>query len=100
MGAIRSVLWIGAAKDFPAGPLSEAPRLDVVWERDLTNVRGLPDAFDAVVLDAADADAAPSSGSDSLIGSDLTEPYLSDVPKTRLVLPISAAHQQKWWSIL
>ena len=58
MGAIRSVLWIGAAKDFPAGPLSEAPRLDVVWERDLANVRALPDAFDAVVLDAADADAA------------------------------------------
>jgi DNA-binding NtrC family response regulator len=58
MGAIRSVLWIGAAKDFPAGPLSEAPSLDVVWERDLTNLRTLPDAFDAVVLDAADADAA------------------------------------------
>jgi DNA-binding NtrC family response regulator len=58
MGAIRSVLWIGAAKDFPAGPLSKAPSLDVVWERDLVNVRALPDAFDAVVLDAAHADAA------------------------------------------
>jgi transcriptional regulator with PAS, ATPase and Fis domain len=58
MGAIRSVLWIGAAKDFPAGPLSEAPSLDVVWERDAANLRGLPDTFDAVVLDAADADAA------------------------------------------
>ncbi|HEY5658277.1 MAG TPA: sigma 54-interacting transcriptional regulator, partial [Myxococcota bacterium] len=58
MGAIRSVLWIGAAENFPAGPLSEAASLDVVWERDLANARELPDTFDAVVLDAAGADAA------------------------------------------
>ena len=37
MGAIRSVLWIGAAVDFPAGPLSEEPGLDG-WLIGLINV--------------------------------------------------------------
>jgi len=58
VGAIRSVLWIGRASDFPAGPISEIAALDVVWERDPQNVRALAASFDAVVLDAADADSA------------------------------------------
>jgi transcriptional regulator with PAS, ATPase and Fis domain len=58
MSAIRSVLWIGEASGFPAGSLSEIATLDVVWERDPANAAALPDAFDAVVLDAADADGA------------------------------------------
>jgi len=58
MGPIRSVLWIGRASDFPAGPLSETPSLDVVWERNPERARALDDAFDAIVLDARDANSA------------------------------------------
>jgi len=56
---IRSVLWIGSAEGLAASGLPQAPRYDVVWERDVDRVRELAlDRFDAVVLDGADTDPA------------------------------------------
>ena len=58
MGAIRSVLWIGVASRFLSDLVSEAPTLDVVWERDASQgARLARDGFHAVVLDT-EADAA------------------------------------------
>ena len=54
---IRSVLWVGSAAGLAASGLPEAPRFDVVWERDLERLAQLPlDPFDAVVVDAEDDD--------------------------------------------
>ena len=48
---IRSVLWFGSATGLAASGLPEAPRFDVVWERDLERLALLPlDPFDAVVI--------------------------------------------------
>ena len=50
---IRSVLWVGSAAGLAASGLPEAPRFDVVWERDSARLAELPlDRFDAVVVDA------------------------------------------------
>ncbi len=55
--AIRSVLWVGSATGLAASGLPEAPRFDVVWERDLERLAQLPlDPFDAVVIDVQDND--------------------------------------------
>jgi transcriptional regulator with PAS, ATPase and Fis domain len=52
---IRSVLWIGSAEGLAASGLPQAPRYDVVWERDAERLRELSlDRFDAVVLDGED----------------------------------------------
>jgi transcriptional regulator with PAS, ATPase and Fis domain len=52
---IRSVLWIGSAEGLAASGLPQAPRCDVVWERDAGRVAELSlDRFDAVVLDCGD----------------------------------------------
>jgi transcriptional regulator with PAS, ATPase and Fis domain len=59
--AIRSILWIGAADRFAADVVSEAPSLDVVWERNVGGALALPlGTFDALVLDAAATEEALS----------------------------------------
>ena len=61
MHAIRSILWIGAADRFAADVVSEAPSLDVVWERNVGGALALPlGSFDALVLDAAATEEALS----------------------------------------
>ena len=62
MNSIRSILWIGSAESFEASLASEAPSLDIVWERDLDGALDLSLAgVDAVVIDAADLDEAAVS---------------------------------------
>ena len=59
MGVVRSILWISRGERFEAGMLADAPTLDVVWEPDVETAAALPlQGFDAVVLDADDADRA------------------------------------------
>ena len=61
MKVIRSVLWIGSGKRFAADVVRDAPTLDFVWAPDVASARAIGlDAFDVVVLDAPDADAALS----------------------------------------
>jgi Nif-specific regulatory protein len=59
VGAIRSVLWISSGDHFDAAGVADSPTLDVVWERDPDAALALPlSGFDAVVLDAGEAEAA------------------------------------------
>jgi transcriptional regulator with GAF, ATPase, and Fis domain len=56
---IRSVLWIGRADRFAGELVADSPTLDIVWETNLETALALPrNAFDAVVFDADDSDAA------------------------------------------
>jgi Nif-specific regulatory protein len=55
--SIRSVLWIGAAPGFEAHDVARSPSLDLAWVRDVDEALALPlEGFDAVVLDAPDAE--------------------------------------------
>ena len=59
MPAIRSILWIGCAEQFPASSVAELPTLDVVWERRVDGTAGLSlAAFDALVVDLAETEEA------------------------------------------
>jgi DNA-binding NtrC family response regulator len=59
MAGVRTVLWVGRGERFAADRVAEAPLLDVVWEREPRDAARLAlREFDAVVLDAARADAA------------------------------------------
>jgi len=59
MNGIRTVLWVGRGDRFAAEQVAEAPLLDVVWEREPRDAARLClEEFDAVVFDAARADAA------------------------------------------
>ena len=59
MPPIRSVLWIGRGRRFAGDLVADAPTLDVVWEAEVEGALALPfEAFDAVVLDADDSEAA------------------------------------------
>ncbi|MGH0032817.1 MAG: sigma-54 interaction domain-containing protein [Myxococcota bacterium] len=55
---IRSVLWVGSAKDLAASGLPESAGYDVVWERELDAATGRSlAAFDAAVVDTPEAAA-------------------------------------------
>ena len=59
MPPIRSVLWIGRGRRFAGDLVADAATLDVVWEAEVEGALALPfEAFDAIVLDADDSDAA------------------------------------------
>lgn len=74
MGAMRSVLWIGAASQFLADVVSEAPSLDVVWERDPSQgARLARDGFHAVVLDT---EAEAALGALKALGHETDAPVL------------------------
>jgi hypothetical protein len=51
----------------------------------------VPESLSQLAAAATDPLKSPQRGSDSLIGSNLTEPYLSDFPKTPLKIPISCS---------
>ncbi len=55
MPQIRSLLWVGRARQLELDAVAETPSLDVAWARDLEDALALPlAAFDALVLDAED----------------------------------------------
>jgi len=52
MHPIRSVLWIGSARDLDESCVSDAPALDLAWAPDVERALELPlNCFDGVILD-------------------------------------------------
>jgi len=59
MERMRSILWVGGAERLREEAVADAPLLDVAWARDADDAAALPlAAFDALVVDSEDADAA------------------------------------------
>jgi DNA-binding NtrC family response regulator len=59
MQPIRSVLWLSRGEQAPFALAGEAPTLDFVWERSLEGALALaPERFDALVIDAPNAEEA------------------------------------------
>jgi transcriptional regulator with GAF, ATPase, and Fis domain len=59
MSPIRTLLWIGRGRRFAGELVADAPTLDVVWEAEIEAAsRTKLEAFDAILFDADDADAA------------------------------------------
>ncbi len=59
MPSLRSILWVGRARELDVESVAATPSLDVAWARDVGDALALPlAAFDALVLDAEDPDAA------------------------------------------
>ncbi|UCE86040.1 MAG: sigma 54-interacting transcriptional regulator [Deltaproteobacteria bacterium] len=59
MTPICSILWVGRGDGSACSIVADAPQLDVAWVRDAADALSLPmHGFDAVLLDAADADDA------------------------------------------
>jgi transcriptional regulator with PAS, ATPase and Fis domain len=59
MDRMRSILWVGGAERLREEAVADAPLLDVAWARDAEDAAALPlAAFDALVVDSEDAEAA------------------------------------------
>jgi transcriptional regulator with PAS, ATPase and Fis domain len=59
MQRMRSILWVGGAERLREEAVADAPLLDVAWARDAEDAAALPlAAFDALVVDSDDANAA------------------------------------------
>ncbi len=59
MQPIRTILWLSRGEEIPVDLAGEAPTLDFVWERSVEAALALePQAFDALVIDAASAGEA------------------------------------------
>ncbi len=59
MLGFRSLLWIGPGEDLGSDLVADAPTLEFCWSKDVGDAEAQPlEAFDAIVLSAAEADAA------------------------------------------
>jgi transcriptional regulator with PAS, ATPase and Fis domain len=59
---MRSILWVGGAERLREEAVADAPLLDVAWARDAEDAAALPlAAFDALVVDSDDAEAAQAA---------------------------------------